>query len=178
MKQFIVCALVAFLLVACTATVAVRPEPPDGCDRVFTVSSAFTDDERDALDVAAERWNAIATEQFCFVDEGAVAASDIVGGVYPVSPDWARNHFGAEKGKTVIGAHLTATDQIAIVVERFGDLALDALLMTLLHEFGHAHGLAHTADDEVAVMNAVLQPNVHDFTEYDMIECRRVRACK
>lgn len=175
MKASTVFAALVVLVAACAAPVGEskqRPSPPDHCDRVFVVDQAFTEEENIGLERAVARWNAIATEQFCLrpAEDGEIA-TNTQHGVYRIeykSSYWETlsKQFG---GANVLGVHYPSTDQIGIV----GGMADNELIA--LHEFGHAHGLAHT--EAPSIMHASIG-TASDFTPIDMAECRRVGACQ
>jgi hypothetical protein len=157
-------------LVSCSAAEPAKPRPPANCDRVWYASPTFPASEREALEQAAARWNAIAREQFCVVDgDGSYGANAILrieyGGEYWRS---LSAHFG---GANVLGVHYGENDSIGIV----DNLTAESFMLVALHEFGHAHRLSHTPAP--AIMHAHVG-TATDFTPLDFEECHRVGACK
>lgn len=172
MKRTFVLLLVAFLLVACGAFrekhVPHYGPAPGTCDRVFVVSPDFDTDEVAALNRAVERWNYIATEQFC-LSSGTGNERTVDHGIFKT---WrgTDEYNGWAKDEPVIGLHWSGSDEIAIV----GDLPIEDFELVALHELGHAHGLGHTPPP--SIMCAYIG-TADDFTGIDLDACRAAGAC-
>lgn len=168
-------ALVAFLA-ACAAPVEQLKPPHQGgsCDRTYIVSSDFPSQEKEALQRAADRWNEIASEQFCLAESNEAFGPETTPsrGIFRIEHGGAFWKSLSDKngGSDVIGVHFSERDQIAIV----DSLSPADFELVALHELGHAHGLGHVAAP--AIMHASIG-TASDFTSNDLAECQRVGAC-
>lgn len=177
MKFLLVLVALVVFLAACAAPVE-RPLPPrprpSDCDRTFTVSSAFSEKEKDAIERAALRWNAIAVEQLC-VEKGNEAFDQTNApprGIFRIerNGEYWRSLSESHGGANILGVHFGDSDVIAII-----DTLSDAdFELVALHEFGHALRLGHVPAP--AIMHASIG-TATDFTPNDLAECQRVGSC-
>lgn len=171
-------ALVALLFIACSSPYhAGRPKPrqtpPGECGRTFLVAPEFTADEKEEILRAVDRWNDVSIETFCLAyskKPGEAETTDR--GIYriPYKGEAWQAISKMFNGENVLGVYWGASDQIGIV----DGMAIETFYLVALHEFGHAHGLDHTA------CPAIMCPYVgtaDDFAPNDMAECQRVGAC-
>lgn len=155
-------------MMACASLVQ-PPSADPGCDRVFYVSPAFTAAEQSALARAATRWNEIATEKFCTQVTNQIQERHWIYRIPYKGPAWQEISTRL-KGADVLGVYYESGDRIGIIDGMNGGL----FELVALHEFGHAHGLDHTAKHAIMYVGS---GTVTDFTPIDLAECRRVLAC-
>jgi hypothetical protein len=165
------------MFVACSASTVPQDEPLPAdhrvCGRTFQISSRFTDEERRMIDRGIERWNVLTFERLCVAPLAPeLDKPETERRVFPVvyySDEWAKLS-DAFNGMNIIGAHFGATDEIALVT----GIDDEVFETTILHELGHAHGLGHVPPPAIMYADA---GTAWDFTENDLSECRRVKAC-
>jgi hypothetical protein len=115
-----------------------------------------------------ERWNFVAIQQqYIARDE-----SDVTRRVFFRLPEHMTN------GADANGEYIAASQSINVA----WDLPLDDFEIVMLHEQGHALGLAprdHVPAPAVMSANATMaEPGVIALTAGDIEECRRVKACE
>jgi hypothetical protein len=169
----------AFLLVGCSQLWAERldnadEQPPAVCERTFFVRPGFSEEQRARIDRATRRWNSIADEKFCTLDNDSAEGPEILPLAYPSEEyDRLRDYFKTD----YTGAHWKAwgsnNEQHDVIVIRV-DIDDDMFEVTAMHELGHAHGLGHI--EEPGIMSN--QEFRYTITVGDLKECRRVGACK
>lgn len=147
----------------------VLPAQPEHCDRLFLVSSEFTFEEQRLIERAAWRWNQIAEEKFCTQVTNEAQDRHWIYRIPYRGQTWQEISTRL-KGADVLGVYYETGDRIGIVDGMSGDL----FELVALHEFGHAHGLDHTAAPAIMY---VASGGVYDFTPIDLAECHRVLAC-
>jgi hypothetical protein len=169
-KLFLLCLFVwtAILAAACTAPLEYPPGP---CDRTFFVAPGFSPEERQAIDRAIDRWNAIAIDQYCAIDMGLPVDIHTIRRVEAGSPEYKRMSASLG-GVQFYGVYFGGTFGSIVVVS---GLPVGVFEAVMLHELGHAHGLDHTPAPSIMHVH---QGTAYDFTHNDIAECKRVGACR
>lgn len=128
----------------------------------ITVSSGFTDGDRIAMELAAQKWNGISHRTI-----------DLSGGSWAIVREPTPNgYYGWTQGSPTRRISISPT------------VPSQDMYLAVLHEFGHSIGLSHVCHGVMWGTNPPPKgvctdghPTV-DFTPEDIAECVRVGACK